>query len=96
MIDLYLSGAPAREIAEKYGVSLRSIKRLLQAYAVGEWHSVLMLLWPRSVVLTGATVFVTQHRCAGYFAVECPGEEGGYSLMPIRPRQHPQLRGYEH
>jgi len=34
MLELYQSGAPAREVAEKYGVSLRSIKRLLQAHGV--------------------------------------------------------------
>jgi hypothetical protein len=30
MIDFYKSGTTAREVAEKYGVSLRSIKRLLR------------------------------------------------------------------
>ena len=30
MIDLYCAGAPAREVAEKYSISLRSVKRLLQ------------------------------------------------------------------
>jgi TIR domain len=34
MIDLYGSGATAREVAEKYGVSLRSIKRLLRQHGV--------------------------------------------------------------
>ncbi|MGH7743947.1 MAG: hypothetical protein ACREQ5_03895 [Candidatus Dormibacteria bacterium] len=35
MIDLYRSGAPAREVAEKYSVSLRSVKRLLHQHGVG-------------------------------------------------------------
>lgn len=30
MIDLYCAGAPAREVAEKYSISLRSVKCLLQ------------------------------------------------------------------
>lgn len=30
MVDLYCSGVPAGEVAEKYSVSLRSVKRLLQ------------------------------------------------------------------
>lgn len=34
MLELYQSGAPAPEIAEKYNVSLRSVKRLLQAHGV--------------------------------------------------------------
>jgi hypothetical protein len=34
MIDLYCSGAPAREVAETYSVSLRSVKRLLQKRGV--------------------------------------------------------------
>jgi hypothetical protein len=34
MIDLYRSGTTAREVAEKYGVSLRSIKRLLRQHGV--------------------------------------------------------------
>lgn len=31
MIDLYRSGTPARIVAERYGVDVRSIKRLLHA-----------------------------------------------------------------
>jgi Homeodomain-like domain len=34
MIDLYRSGATATAVAEKFGVSLRSIKRLLRQYGV--------------------------------------------------------------
>ena len=34
MIDLYRSGVTAREVAEKFGVSLRSIKRLLHQHGV--------------------------------------------------------------
>lgn len=34
MIDLYCSGVPAREVAETYSVSLRSVKRLLQKQGV--------------------------------------------------------------
>jgi hypothetical protein len=30
LIDLYRSGATARELAEQYGISLRTVKRLLQ------------------------------------------------------------------
>ncbi len=30
MIDLYRSGVTAKQVAEKFGVSLRSFKRLLQ------------------------------------------------------------------
>jgi hypothetical protein len=30
MVDLYLSGTTARQVAEKFGVSLRSVKRLLR------------------------------------------------------------------
>jgi len=34
MIDLYRSGVTAREVAEKFGVSLRSAKRLLHRHGV--------------------------------------------------------------
>lgn len=34
MIDLYRSGAPAREGAERYGVGVRSVKRLLHSRGV--------------------------------------------------------------
>jgi transposase-like protein len=34
MIDLYRSGATGREVAEKFGVSLRSVKRLLNQHDV--------------------------------------------------------------
>ena len=34
MIDLYKSGTTAREVADKYGVSLRSVKRLLRQHGV--------------------------------------------------------------
>jgi hypothetical protein len=34
MIDLYRSGTPAREVTEKYSVSLRSVKRLLHQRGV--------------------------------------------------------------
>lgn len=34
MIDLYRSGATAKRVAEKFGVSLRSAKRLLQQHGV--------------------------------------------------------------
>jgi DNA-directed RNA polymerase specialized sigma24 family protein len=34
MIDLYRSGVTAREVAEKFGVSLRSVKRLLHRHGV--------------------------------------------------------------
>lgn len=34
MIDLYQSGATAKAVAEKFGVSLRSIKRLLYQHGV--------------------------------------------------------------
>ena len=34
MIDLYRSGATARVVAEKFGVSLRSVKRLLHQHGV--------------------------------------------------------------
>lgn len=34
MIDLYRSGTTARQVAEKFGVSLRSVKRLLREHEV--------------------------------------------------------------
>jgi hypothetical protein len=34
MIDLYRSGTTARQVAEKFGVSLRSVKRLLHQHGV--------------------------------------------------------------
>ena len=34
MIDLYRSGTTAKQIAEKFGVSLRSVKRLLHQHGV--------------------------------------------------------------
>ncbi len=34
MIDLYRSGATGREVADKFGVSLRSVKRLLNQHDV--------------------------------------------------------------
>jgi hypothetical protein len=34
MIDLYRSGAPARVVAERYGIGVRAIKRLLQTHGV--------------------------------------------------------------
>jgi len=34
MIDLYQSGTTAKQVAEKFGVSLRSIKRLLHQHGV--------------------------------------------------------------
>jgi transposase-like protein len=34
MIDLYRSGATARQVAEKFGVSVRSVKRLLHHHGV--------------------------------------------------------------
>lgn len=34
MIDLYKSSTPAKQVAEKYGVSLSSIKRLLRRHGV--------------------------------------------------------------
>jgi predicted HTH domain antitoxin len=34
MIDLYKSGATAKQVAEKFGVSLRSVKRLLRQRGV--------------------------------------------------------------
>jgi transposase-like protein len=34
MIDLYRSGTTAKRVAEKYGVSLRSVKRLLHQHGV--------------------------------------------------------------
>jgi hypothetical protein len=34
MIDLYRSGTTAKQVAEKFGVSLRSVKRLLRQRGV--------------------------------------------------------------
>ena len=34
MIKLYRSGATAQQVAEKYGVSLRSVKRLLHQHGI--------------------------------------------------------------
>jgi transposase-like protein len=34
MIDLYRSGATARQVAEKFGVSVRSVKRLLHQHGI--------------------------------------------------------------
>ncbi|MGH3807522.1 MAG: helix-turn-helix domain-containing protein [Pseudonocardiaceae bacterium] len=34
LIDLYRSGATAKQVAEKFGVSLRSVKRLLHQHGV--------------------------------------------------------------
>ena len=34
MIDLYTSGATAKQVAEKFGISLRSVKRLLHQHGV--------------------------------------------------------------
>jgi DNA invertase Pin-like site-specific DNA recombinase len=34
MIDLYKSGTTAKQVAEKFGISLRSIKRLLRQHGV--------------------------------------------------------------
>jgi hypothetical protein len=34
MLDLYRSGTTARQVAEKFGVSLRSVKRLLHQHGV--------------------------------------------------------------
>jgi hypothetical protein len=34
MIALYRSGAPAREVAERYGIGVRAVKRLLQTHGV--------------------------------------------------------------
>ena len=34
MIDLYCFSPPAREVAQKHSVSLRSVKRLLQKHGV--------------------------------------------------------------
>ncbi|MGH3974832.1 MAG: helix-turn-helix domain-containing protein, partial [Pseudonocardiaceae bacterium] len=34
MIDLYRSGTPARMVAERYGVGVRSVKRLLHGRGV--------------------------------------------------------------
>jgi hypothetical protein len=38
MIDLYKSGATAEEVAQTYGFSKRSIKRLLQQHGVRREH----------------------------------------------------------
>jgi hypothetical protein len=38
MIDLYRSGATARQVAENYCVSLRSVKRLLHQHGVHREH----------------------------------------------------------
>ncbi|MGH3707884.1 MAG: helix-turn-helix domain-containing protein [Pseudonocardiaceae bacterium] len=34
MVDLYRSGTTAKQLAEKFGVSLRSVKRLLHQHGV--------------------------------------------------------------
>jgi DNA-directed RNA polymerase specialized sigma24 family protein len=34
MIDLYQSGTTARQVAERFGISLRSVKRLLHQHGV--------------------------------------------------------------
>jgi DNA-binding CsgD family transcriptional regulator len=34
MIDLYRSGTTAKQVAEKFGISLRSVKRLLHQHGV--------------------------------------------------------------
>jgi len=34
MIDLFQSGTTAKQVAEKFGVSLRSLKRLLHKHGV--------------------------------------------------------------
>jgi hypothetical protein len=34
MIDLYKSGVMARELVEKFGISIRSVKRLLREHGV--------------------------------------------------------------
>jgi Helix-turn-helix domain of resolvase len=34
MIDLYMSGTTAKQVAEKFGVSLSSVKRLLHQHGV--------------------------------------------------------------
>jgi len=34
MIDLYRSGATAKQVAEKFGVSVRSVTRLLRQHGV--------------------------------------------------------------
>ncbi len=34
MLDLYRSGAPARVVAERYGIGVRAVKRLLQTHGV--------------------------------------------------------------
>jgi transposase-like protein len=38
MIDLYRSGATARQVAEKFGVSVRSVTRLLHKHGVRREH----------------------------------------------------------
>ena len=38
MIELYRSGATARQVAEKFGVSLRSVKRLLHQHGIHREH----------------------------------------------------------
>lgn len=39
MIDLYKSGATAKAVAEKFGISERSIKRLLHQYGSTPWSA---------------------------------------------------------
>jgi hypothetical protein len=41
MIDLYRSGTTARQVAEKFGVSVRSVTRLLRKHGVRRehWHT---------------------------------------------------------
>jgi Helix-turn-helix domain of resolvase len=43
MIDLYKSGTTARQVAEKFGVSLGSIKRLLHQHGVHREHGFIAL-----------------------------------------------------
>ncbi|MGH3696485.1 MAG: helix-turn-helix domain-containing protein [Pseudonocardiaceae bacterium] len=38
MIDLYCSGTAAKQVAEKFGVSPRSVKRLLHRHGVRREH----------------------------------------------------------
>ena len=38
MIDLYRSGTTAKQVAEKFGVSLRSVKRLLHEHGI-RWNT---------------------------------------------------------
>ncbi|MBV9011232.1 MAG: helix-turn-helix domain-containing protein [Pseudonocardiales bacterium] len=38
MIDLYKSGTTAKQVAEKFGVSVRSVTRLLHQYGVRREH----------------------------------------------------------